>query len=304
MTVSFQAQTGVFPLKNRILAGLLAAVLCLGLSACTVTQYPTPVPLATATPAPTPTPVPTPVPTPTPTPVPEPTPPDYIVHAGGAYQGLTSTNSLEAATAAYDAGMRYIELDFSLTSDGEPVCLHDWNTAVLPGYTDEAFPLSLEEFTDAAIYGQLTPLTLDALADFVSSRGDVFIITDTKDDNLTVLGILAERYPELLPQFLPQIYDEAELPAVQALGFEYVIYTLYATDWDTKLDAERVAAFAAENGIWCITFPYELTEIEGYVDALLQSGVPLYTHTLNEPEEIAAQLALGITGVYVDVYPQ
>ena len=29
-------------------------------------------------------------------------------------------------------------------------------------------------------------------------------------------------------------------------------------------DFSLEAAFAAENGIWCITFPYELTEIEGY----------------------------------------
>jgi glycerophosphoryl diester phosphodiesterase len=288
----------VFRLKNKILALLLAGALWLSLPACTVTQYPEPVS------TPSPTSEPTPAPTPVPTSAPAPVLPTYIVHAGGAFRGYVSTNSKEALVAAYNTGMRYIELDFSLTSDGEPVCLHDWNTGILPNYPDTDFPLSLEAFVSARLYGELTPLTLDDLADFVARHEDVFIITDTKDDNLAVLRILAERYPALLPQFIPQIYREEELAEVRALGFADVIYTLYAADWDAKLDTAHIAAFAAENDIWCITFPCELTEIEGYVEGLLRSGVPLYTHTVNEPEAIEAQLALGITGVYIDQYRQ
>jgi len=111
-----------------------------------------------------------------------------------------------------------------------------------------------------------------------------------------------ERYPELQERFIPQIYAEDQLPRVRGLGFTEIIYTLYRLDWEHKLDAERIAAFAAENELTAITFPVELTENAEYVEMLLTSGVPLYTHTVNGEEAIAAQRAMGITGVYSDYY--
>ena len=34
---------------------------------------------------------------------------------------------------------------------------------------------------------------------------------------------------------------------------------------------------------------------------MLQSGIPLYIHTVNDPAEMESYLALGITGFYTDI---
>jgi hypothetical protein len=48
-----------------------------------------------------------------------------IAHAGGAIGHLAVTNSYNALNFNFDRGFRYFELDFSLTRDGNYVCLHD-----------------------------------------------------------------------------------------------------------------------------------------------------------------------------------
>ena len=223
-----------------------------------------------------------------------------IIHAGGRVDGYTTTNSLEAVEAAAAAGERFIEIDFSLTADGESVCLHDWNEGYLPGFEKSDFPLTLAEFAEQKIYGELTPLTLSDLASWLKEHPEVYIITDVKEGDQITLQEIAGSWPELRGRFIPQIYGEAELETVRSLGFENVIYTLYLLPWEEKLDTDRVGAFARDNGLAGITFDWTLTEQPGYVDALLAWDVPLFTHTLNDPEVIASQLAMGITGVYTD----
>ena len=49
-----------------------------------------------------------------------------IAHAGGAIDGHVYTNSKEAVLNSINNGSKYIELDFSLTSDSELVCVHRW----------------------------------------------------------------------------------------------------------------------------------------------------------------------------------
>lgn len=225
-----------------------------------------------------------------------------IMHGGGEIYTYTTTNSLEALYHANAAGYRFIELDFCLTSDGEPVCIHDWNEGYLPGYEKADFPLSLEQFSASRIYGELTPLTLDGLLAWLREHPDTYIITDIKDSNLSTLSEIAQRDPDLATHFIPQIYAENELEPVRAMGYEQVIYTIYNLTWEEKLDTASIAAFAKENKLTGITFPYELTQREGYVDALLEAGIPLYTHTLNDPELIAGQLDMGITAVYTDIH--
>lgn len=44
---------------------------------------------------------------------------DYVAHGGGAIDGYTVTNSLEAVENALSKGVKYIELDLQQTSDGK-----------------------------------------------------------------------------------------------------------------------------------------------------------------------------------------
>ena len=227
---------------------------------------------------------------------------ENIIHGAGEVAGYLCSNSLEALTRAWEAGCRFIEIDFSPTADGAFVCLHDWNTNYLPAWEKEDFPLTLAEFEDSRIYGALTPLTLTSLIAWLETHEDVYIVTDGKDGTQEVPALIAAQHPTLVGRFIPQIYAEDQLVSLRALGYDWVIYTLYLLEWEDKLDTARIAAFARENALAGITFPWELAEREGYVKELLAAGIPLFTHTVNGAEAIAAQLSLGITAVYTDYY--
>ena len=122
----------------RKLTLLLMLLLLLGACASPAAPSPSPSPAPMEAPAPDPSPT----LAPSPEPAPEEPPamaedgehPRLIAHAGGAVYGYRLTNSLEALDRAWEAGFRFIELDFQRTSDGEIVLIHDWAPST-PGST-------------------------------------------------------------------------------------------------------------------------------------------------------------------------
>lgn len=97
-----------------------------------------------------------------------------------------------------------------------------------------------------------------------------------------------------------QIYEEEQYDAVREMGFDYVIFTLYRLDWAGKTDWRALGKFADSHPLIGFTFSYELCEVEGYVDGMLKSGVPLYIHTVNGDEEQRKYFGMGISGIYTD----
>lgn len=58
------------------------------------------------------------------------------------------------------------------------------------------------------------------------------------------------------------------------LGFEHIILTVYQMSWSEKQDTAALVRFAAEHPLEGITFPVELADTPGYVEALLEAQVP------------------------------
>ena len=233
----------------------------------------------------------------------------YIVHAAGRLEGVDTegnlriydgSNSLEGLMQCSEAGARFVELDFNFTSDGELVCLHDWYKQYAPEITDyEA--LTLEEFLDASIYRNFTPICLEDVAEWLRDNPDSYIITDIKDDNPRGLAKIADDYPELKNRFIVQIYAEEEYDVARELGFDYIIYTLYRLDWAGKTDWRHLDEFEAEHPLVGYTFNYTLIDdAAGYLDGMLSIGVPLFIHTVNGDEEQEKYFEMGINGIYTD----
>jgi len=233
----------------------------------------------------------------------------YIVHAAGRLDGVDiygaertydGSNSLEGLLQCAAAGQRFVELDFNFTSDGELVCLHDWYKQYAPEITDyEA--LTLEEFLDASIYRNFTPVCLDDVAEWLRENPDSYIITDIKDDNPRGLSKIAEDYPELKNRFIVQIYAEEEYDMAHGLGFDYIIYTLYRLDWASKTDWRHLGEFEATHPLVGFTFDYTLIEgAKGYLEGMLSLDVPLFIHTVNGDEEQQKYFDMGIDGIYTD----
>ena len=227
-----------------------------------------------------------------------------VIHAAGAVvsdrgETLLGANCLEGLTASYEAGDRFVEIDFNFTADGELVCIHDWQ----PKFSDAIVgtePLSLAEFMACRIYGSFTPMSLETLADFMEAHPDLCVVTDIKERNVEACGLIAARYPDLRDRFLIQIYDRDLYGPVRELGFESIIFTLYMLDWNSKTDTAALADFARDHELLAYTFGAPLADREHYVEEMLETGVPLFVHTVNGPETRQRFLDMGITGVYTD----
>ncbi|MGN1345674.1 MAG: glycerophosphodiester phosphodiesterase family protein [Eubacteriales bacterium] len=232
----------------------------------------------------------------------------YIIHAAGRLTGVDKegnvrtydgSNSMEGLRQCADAGCEVIEIDFNFTADGYLACIHDWYTEYADEITNNV-PLTLDEFLSCKIYRNFTPIWLGDIVDFLEENEGTYIVTDIKDDNIAGVTAIAAFAPELKNRFIVQIYDESEYDAVRELGFEYVIYTLYRLDWNPKTDWRALGRFAETHPLLGFTFSYELCSVDGYVEGMLRSGVPLYIHTVNGDEEQQPYFAMGITGIYTD----
>ncbi len=260
-----------------------------------------------------------PLPDPTPTPVPTPdlvTPakePESaaealamgkVIHAGGRVKrpsgkSAVYTNSLEALENAYWLGHRVVEIDFNWTTDGKLVALHGWRDKVSADIVDGQ-PLSLEQWLHTSVYKDFTPMWLGSVAGFLESHPHLYIVTDVKENNVEAAQVIAEEYPELMDRFIIQIYRDSQYDKVHDLGFDNIIYTLYDVDKELKADVNHWIKFAQAHPLLGYTYPDTWLEVEGYTQKMLETGVPLFTHTINKPEQAEKCYADGLTGIYTD----
>lgn len=223
--------------------------------------------------------------------------PQLIAHAGGAAYGYRLTSSKEALDQAYAGGFRFIELDFSLTTDYGIVLLHDWDTCAkrLLGSSGQR---TLEQFQADQKMAGLTLMDLDGLLEWMRAHPDVIIITDTKDEqNYAFLELLYGRAGDLAYRFLPQAYNIEEYYKIRQLGYEDIILTLYKI----PTDVETLVPFAAQEKPWAVTIP-----LERFYDELLiplaATGVPIYAHSVNSVDFVDAWSGKGLTGIYTDYF--
>jgi len=233
---------------------------------------------------------------------------EYVIHAGGTLAGIDESfvartydgsNSAEGVAQCIDAGCEVIELDFSFTADGELACIHNWHKEYSADIENDV-PMMLADFLETEIYANFTPLWLGDLAEILRENDGVYIVADIKDDLIPALEKIAGTCPDLRNRFVVQIYAQDQYDAVRDLGFEYVIFTLYRLDWAGKTDWRALGEFARKHPLIGFTFSYELCAVEGYVDGMAKSGVPLYIHTINGDEEQRKYFDMGIDGIYTD----
>ena len=222
----------------------------------------------------------------------------WEVDSGGCYRAFAGSNSREALMRCAESRVDFVELDFSITADGELVCIHGWNREYIRGIT-EGSPLTLDAFRQSRIYGCFTPMTAADAAEILGDTG-MTLVADIKGDFWDCAARLAEVFGDRRDALVVQIYREDQYEAATRLGFERIAYTLYCLDWEDKLDAEAHISFAREKPLEWIAFSEELLSNEPFVEKMLSSGVPLYVHTVNDEKTVQYLLDIGITGVYTD----
>lgn len=221
--------------------------------------------------------------------------PVLIAHSGGQIYGYRLTNSKEALDLAYKNDFRHIELDFEITSDGEYVLLHDWDSMAQRMFGKSGI-LTKEEFLNQDVFRDLTVLDFDGLLRWLKKHNDCYIITDVKCDNIPFIEKIAS-LDKQKNNFIVQTYSYEEYDYAKKMGLENVILTLYRM---LPVESE-VIQFAKDKNPWAITLP-ELYATETLLKSLKECGTPTYMHTVNELYIYEKYKELGLHGIYTNYF--
>lgn len=220
----------------------------------------------------------------------------FIAHAGGDYKGIARTNSNEALTTSYTEGYGGIEVDINLTSDGVPVCIHDWGNANwLMGIekSNESMTNDVFEAQDAMF--DMSLMTLEDLEIWCGAHPEIRIISDVKSDNIIVLEKISVVYPMLYRALIPQVYDYSEYEVVSGYGYEEIILTLYSM----HVEEEVLLEFCQVNQVYAITMNTS-HGFSGLPKKLKAIGVKSYVHTVNAYSEYMNLMREDVYGIYTD----
>lgn len=221
----------------------------------------------------------------------------YVSHAGGRMGKLTYVNNYEALKNSYDKGYRLIELDIEFTSDNVPVMLHSWDGFINTYFNVEGGKTySYNQFKKFEMINGWHQLSLEDVINYMDTEFDeMYLITDTKNDNKKLLSLIKDEYSYMQSRIIPQVYSQDEYEYAKNLGYKNIIYTLYLSE-DTK---EEIIDFARREKPFAITMStsWAYTDLPLYLERL---GVYTYCHTINDKSEYDFLKLNGIKGIYTD----
>lgn len=239
-----------------------------------------------------------------------------IYHACGGIDGISYTNAKEALELTLSNGKMLVEVDFLFTEDGHLICGHKWND-IIPveedkktkknkKKTEETLPevkCTLDVFRTLKIKGNYTGLTASDIISYMQEYPDLYIIVDTKEENLTgVVGELlrlCDHQQSVADRFVIQLYDQGQKEKLRELypfRDDNFLFTCYKFD---PLRVEEILALCDAEQIDVVTVSYGSWEAET-VNLFLERGILLFEHTVNLPEMVQLSLEKGIYGFYTD----
>lgn len=221
-----------------------------------------------------------------------------VAHSGGSIDGLVYTNSLEALDENKPF-FDFFELDFSLTSDDELVCLHSWGEDVhnhIFGRVLES-PVSLSDFEQLNEAGQLTACTISSLSVWLEQNPEKFIVSDIKalGRNVELLTRLQNENPTLAAKFIPQAYNFQEAAQLNEAGFERVILTTYRMG---QFEENDFLEAASQTPLYAVTMTSG--QAGSLSSELNRLGIPTYVFTVNDVGWFARLRELAVSNIYTN----
>ncbi|WP_438353040.1 glycerophosphodiester phosphodiesterase family protein [Microbacterium sp. CJ88] len=216
-------------------------------------------------------------------------------------------NSYTAVTLAHAAGAEYVESDCHLTADGVVVLFHDPDLSRVTGD-----PRTVAEVTA----GELERLMSDrggliTLAEALDAFPSLHFNLDVKaKDAATPAGRIVAAHAErvLLTSFSDSRRREA-LAAAEAVGRGIRPATSAGSDTIVRLLAaaalrSRALARRALQGIDALQIPERQGRIRvltpWLIDTAHRNGTEVHVWTVNDPDDMARLLALGVDGLVTD----
>ena len=223
--------------------------------------------------------------------------PPLIAHATGGYKNQAYSNSLEALNYNYSLGHRFFEMDFNWTKDNQLVAIHDWKETYQRLFSKKEILIPTEkQFMQLHMGSQLSQINLSVLNEWLKNHPDAYIVTDIRGNNVKALTQMIKVMETAPNQIIPQLYHPINYDEISQLGYNNIIFTLYATHLPTK----NLIEFIKKTPLIAITINPAKLDFKEIVEALKNTDVFIYVHTFNTPQEVHYYLQQGIDGVYTD----
>lgn len=237
----------------------------------------------------------------------------YIAHALGGINGNTYTNSREALERSYQRGLRVMEADMSLSSDGKLILLHSTDAESLANL---GLPMSWKnkmptekEFLNTKIMNTYHTMNFEELAKYMKEHPDMYLVVDLKNNDIKevercykeLVKIAKNVDKSVLDRIIPQIYyQEMYKPVMNIYNFKSMIFTTYRME---ELEVNKIVDFSYEHGIKIVAvnkfkFSKELT------NKLVDRGISLYMFTYNDQEVVNRLRNNYVSGFYTDFLPK
>lgn len=219
----------------------------------------------------------------------------FIAHAGGAINGNTYTNTLEALDFNYAKGFRFFELDLIRTADHQIVASHDWEMWKKQSNYQGETPVNLEVFLENKILNQYTPLDISAINEWFLAHQDAFLVTDKINNPSLVANQFIAKDRLIMELFSLEAIQEA-----QNLG----IYRIMASETVLNSFGDKRIEKLLENNIDYVTFSRLYIEDHlAFLKQLKKKDIKAFVYNLrysyNEDYVVKYEMDY-IYGIYAD----
>lgn len=224
-------------------------------------------------------------------------PDKWIAHAGGAVDGITYPNFLEALDHNYARGFRLFELDIIETSDGHFVAAHDWkHWKNRTGYKGE-IPVDRATFLTTPVRKKYTPLDMVAINEWFTAHPDAILISDKVNKPLAFATAFA--YPDRL---MMELFSFTAVEEARSLGIQEILINQTLLD---ELEGDKVAALHKLGVGGAAVSIQRVVENPDLYRRLKAAGIKAYAYHIGGyhlwDEAFMARHGLGLVhGLYAD----
>jgi glycerophosphoryl diester phosphodiesterase len=227
--------------------------------------------------------------------------PIAMAHRGGAIEHLE--NTMPAFQACVDLGYRYIETDVQVTADGVLVAFHDPTLGRITDRSGRVEHLRWAEMAKARIGGREPILRLE---DVLGTWPDVRFNLDIKAAGVLAPLVRLVRRMDVADRICLGSFSDARIAAARRLFGPAVCTSL----GPRGVAALRLSSYSPRAAglvriqAGCAQVPLQLggraLVDERFVAAAHERGLQVHVWTVDDPEECAAMLDLGVDGIMTD----
>ena len=243
-----------------------------------------------------------------------------VIHACGKYHGYTYTNSREALLNTLKKRKFQkklpIEIDFMLTSDGVPVCVHDWGDFNRCNKIRSNRRMSLKEFKKRHTLGKNTPMTAIEAINIMEKTGNAYLVIDTKETGLKIYRKLVyfckkTGHSSFLNRMIVQLYHFEDYKKIHSIyPFKHWVFSAYKVGCKNPGQIKNIIKKVQALRLDALVMPYTSFAIKKNSHYVLHSRnikaantnrrVPLIVHTINNKNYYKTLKKFRINEIYTD----